>query len=347
MADISIATPSITVALRPLGASIASILVRDKDGVERDVVLGFPTEAAQRDSPTHPYVGTVGRVANRIANARFSLNETKYELIANNGPNCLHGGVNGFDSKVWTVESKTASQVVFSLESEDGEEGFPVAVKSTVTYTVEDSSVKINYSVTPIQEEGDSRLTVVNLTTHSYFNLSGFEKGSMLEHVASFPSALGHLETTDTQIPTGKLIETGAAPEMDFTTAPKTFGQDLQLVQEFRGYDHFYVVKPFSKQAEKDVRLAAVVHSVETGIVMEMLTDAVGFQLYTGNWLDGTIPLKTDASRSYEAYSGFCLEASAPPDAINSTDASVRDTVTVGNGKDWNQVTVYRFGVKE
>ncbi|KAJ3209757.1 hypothetical protein HDU82_000183 [Entophlyctis luteolus] len=346
--DVTIATDELTVVLRPLGATISKLLYAGKDGVVRDLVMGYDTADAQADCTAHPYVGTVGRFANRIANGTFNLNGKSYSLAQNNGPNSLHGGVDGFDRRVWDVVATSQTSVSFQLTSPADDQGFPLAVIATVVYEVVDSSLHISYgaAVADSQDSSDEGLeTIVNLTTHSYFNLSGMVNPTILTHTAYFPDSRGHLVVTEHQIPTGEISTSVSG--LDFTSVGpggKSFGTDMQLVQQFRGYDHFYVRKDFAT-ADKDVVLAAVVRSPESGIRMEMSSDAVGFQLYTANWNDGTVKGKSTQppGTTFGSYSSFCLETSAPPDAINSDNENIRALVTIKKGKDWSQKTVYKF----
>ncbi|KAI8613969.1 galactose mutarotase-like domain-containing protein [Chytriomyces sp. MP71] len=352
--DVELDHGGLRVAIRPLGATIARLLVRSGDGSARDVVLGFASAARQEADAAHPYFGTIGRVANRIANARFSLDgTTEFALARNSGPHCLHGGSVGFDSRVWTVVATAANAVTLQIDSRDGDEGFPGHVRASIEYSIQASTAEqpaglsISYKV----ESMDSKVSIANLTTHSYFNLSGLHKESILDHVAHFPNVKGHLLTDDTQIPTGELVPTGQDSAMDFTSAPKAFGRDFQHVQQFRGYDHFYVLRDVDADftaAEKKLQLAASVSSPESGITMECWTDAVGFQLYTGNWLDGTVTGKPGSQPEGAfcgPHSGFCIEASAPPDAINSKSEHVRGTVIVQADKPWMQRTLYTFSI--
>lgn len=245
--------------------------------------------------------------------------------------------------------------MVLSLISKVAEEGYPGEVIVTVEYALSgQGELSIDYR----SEFTDSPLnnsvteTVVNLTNHSYFNLSGFTKDSVLEHHCTMSGVRGHLELDGTQIPTGKVIENSfASPCMDFTTlstreegrGPKTFGAGLPHVTEFRGYDHFYLVNETSEKALEPV---VKVYSPESGIYVELSTDAIGFQLYTGNWLDGSLSsCKVDQpGATYGPHSGFCLEASAPPDSLNFKEW--RASVILTKGKVQNRRDVYRFGTE-
>ncbi|KAJ3294226.1 hypothetical protein HDU79_011293 [Rhizoclosmatium sp. JEL0117] len=341
-------TGTIAVTLRPLGATIQRI-----DFGGRDLVLGYDSSADQAECTVHPYFGTVGRVCNRIAGGAFSLAGNQFSLVCNNGPNALHGGPKGFDSKVWSLREQTQTSVVFECKSADGEEGFPLPLIASVSYTLNGNDLIIDYEahIDEASLNGDEVMqdTIANLTTHSYFNLSGLDNPSILDHIVHFPNSLGHMELNSVQIPTGAIIKPDKLASMDFTSEPKTFGRDIAQVQEFKGYDHFYVVKDIDVIAadtskKQELVLAATVKSPESGIKMEMLTDAIGFQLYTANFLESTIPTKsTHPKGTYGQHAGFCLETSAPPDAINSPNEKIRSTVIIKRGQKWTQKTIYRF----
>ncbi|KAJ3142622.1 hypothetical protein HK100_012474 [Physocladia obscura] len=366
MADITLksSTTPFSVVIRPLGATIVSIFTPDREGVIRDVVHGFQTAQEQRnikvytsqlhylqckDQQDHQYVGTVGRVANRIANGEFQLNGRKYQLPINKPPNSIHGGIVGFDSKEWAVVSKTNSSVKLQCYSDAGEEKFPLPLIASITYTIQNSTLEIDYEAHIPTEEpevtsADETETIVNLTSHTFFNLTGMRNPSILAHTAQFPSARGHFVLNYVQIPTGEIALTGSIPEMDFTVA-KAFGAEIEKLAQWRGYDHFYITKDLAIDSNVILR-AAIVECAESGIVLEMHTDAVGFQLYTGNWLNATIPtkIKSQPAGFYGPHSAFCLETSAPPDAVNSLDPNVRKTVVLKKGGDpWQQRTEYRF----
>ncbi|KAJ3142623.1 hypothetical protein HK100_012475 [Physocladia obscura] len=347
---------SLRVILRPLGATIANLFVADRAGITRDVVHGYDSSVQQRDCKTHPFYGTIGRVANRIAGGKFKLNGKTYTLVTNNGPNTLHGGIDGFDRREWVVVSQSTTTVVFSLTSGAGDEGFPLPVTVTVAYSIVGNSLEVDYQAfVPHTENTDESQTIVNLTSHTYFNLSGLANNSVLTHTAHFPNSRGYMLLNNVQIPTGEIIAATTNSAMDFSSSPKQFGKNIDQVQEFKGYDHFYVTKDFTqaaidKNVKNAVQLVAKVSSPDSGITMEMLTDAVGFQLYTANFNDGSVSTKsaTQPEGVYGQYSGFCLETSAPPDAINSPDENIRSLVVINNGGEkWSQKTIFRFSIEK
>jgi aldose 1-epimerase len=249
----------------------------------------------------------------RIANGQFSLNNKSYTLPINNGPNSLHGGLRGFDKRDFTYTFPQPDTLLFKYRSEAGEEGYPMSVDVEVEFKVtEKLELGIQYRVQGVadsdsdsddSEPGSSnepKETVVNLTNHSYFNLSGFKIPTIHTHVLSIPNALGHMELNEHQIPTGRLVKVGedGYEAFDFTgkSEGKELGKELgdAKVMEFRGYDHYYVIREALKEGgqEKEMKVAAVVECKEVGVKMVMETDAMGFQIYTANWSDGTIPTK-------------------------------------------------------
>ncbi|KAJ3068490.1 hypothetical protein HDU98_008351 [Podochytrium sp. JEL0797] len=343
--DFVLTTDTLNVSLRPLGATIHQL-----EFMGTDVVLGYNTAEEQEACKSHPYISTIGRVANRIANAQFSLDGHSYQLAANNGPNSLHGGNKGWDTKEWTLVEKDVAFAKFESRSAAGEEGFPLPVIASVSYSIKGNDLEIEYGAIIDEDALDgtetTQETIVNMTTHSYFNLSGFVEPTVLDHVAHFPNSLGSMELNSVQIPTGRIVKPANSPAMDFTTAPKSLGRDIAKVQEFKGYDHFYLVKGFEEAAKNDVVLAASVSSQKSGIRMDVLTDALGFQIYTANYLDGSIPTKsTQPSGFYNQHAGVCLETSAPPDAINSSNDFIRSAVILKRGGKWSQKTIFRFAM--
>ncbi len=315
------------------GGIITELHVPDKNGKFDDVVLGFDNLKGYLDG--HPYFGAiVGRVGNRIAKGKFTLEGKEYKLATNNGPNHLHGGLKGFDKKVWKVAGSgaTADQKSLFLKltyhSPDGEEGYPGALDATVTYTVpfDRNAVRIDYLATT------DKPTVVNLTNHSYFNLGGIHGGDILGHQLQL-MADKYTPTDDTLIPTGK-IEPVAGTPYDFTE-PKAIGKDIgETKGDPNGYDLNFVVRP----AEKSFRLAAKVTEPRTGRVMEVRTTEPGIQFYTGNFLDGT--LKGKGGVVYKKNYAFCLETQHFPDSPNHADFP---PITLRPGQEHRSTTEYSF----
>jgi aldose 1-epimerase len=310
--------------LMTYGATLTELWVRDRDGQLGDVVLGF--DNLQQYEKESPYFGcTTGRVANRIAKGRFSLDGADYEVAVNNGPNHLHGGLKGFDKVVWDAEElhhDDGPAVRFSYTSADGEEGYPGNLKVTVVYILtHDDELRIEYTATT------DKATPVNLTNHSYFNLAG--RGSVLAHELQV-HASRFTEPDETLIPTGRILPVTGTP-LDFTTA-KPIGRHIAASPI--GYDHNYVVK--DADSDKLVPVAEV-YEPATGRIMQVLSTEPGVQLYTGNHLDN---VKGKHGLVYDAHGGFCLETQHFPDSINQPDFP---SVVLRPDQTYSQITTHRF----
>jgi aldose 1-epimerase len=311
------------------GATLTELHVPDKSGRLGDVVLGFDT--LEPYVKGHPYFGsTVGRVANRIARGRFTLDGREYALAVNNGPNHLHGGRKGFDKRVWKASAKKSADgpaVQFTYTSPDGEEGYPGTLKATVVYTLTDqNALRIEYAA------ATDKATPVNLTNHSYFNLGG--KGDVLGHQVTL-AASRYTPVDQTLIPTGEIATVRGTP-FSFLT-PRAIGERIKQVGgEPNGYDHNFVT-----DAEGRFALAARVCEPATGRVLEMYTDEPGFQFYTGNFLDGT--LRGKGGVVYDKHAGFCLEAQHFPDAVNQPSFP---SVILRPGHTYRQRTEYVFSAR-
>lgn len=295
---------ALSCAILTFGATLQSLIVPDRTGAPVDVVLGY--DSLEEYMTQDAYLGAVvGRFANRIAKGRFSLNGKTYTLAVNNGPNHLHGGVQGFSYRVWAVESLTDCQAVLTLDSPDGEEGYPGHVTVRVTYTLTEDGLELHYEA---KTDGD---TPVNLTNHAYFNLSGHGAGDAGDHTATL-FAHQYIPTDDTSIPLGQPADVAGTP-MDFTT-PTPLGQRVddgfeQLVMA-KGYDHSYVV-----DGETGVlRPAAEVVSPKTGIRLTVKTTLPGVQLYTANYLSDRAG---KGGVRYAPRHAFCLETQFFPDSPN------------------------------
>ena len=300
----------VRVEILNLGGIIKSIKTPNKHGVLEDVVLGFDT-AADYLKP-HPYFGAIaGRYANRIDNGTFTLDNKTYTLAQNNGSNHLHGGIVGFDKVFWDVspfESEDGVGVRLHYLSEDMEEGYPGNLDVTVTYTLtHDNTLKVGYKATT------DKKTILNLTQHSYFNLSGDFSNDILDHELQI-NASQYLPLNQNQIPVGTLEKVKNTP-FDFQN-PKPIGKDIAVenaqLEIGKGYDHCWVFD------SKGLSKVARVYHAESGRLMEVYTDQPGMQLYTANFLDGTIPSKTGGF--YKARSGFCLETQQFPNAPNQVE---------------------------
>lgn len=312
------------------GAILTELHVPDKSGTMGDVVLGFDNLDAYLKG--HPYFGsTVGRVANRVAKGKFTLNRKEYTLAVNNGPNALHGGLKGFDKQVWKakpVRRKDGPAVQLTYHSPDGEEGYPGNLDITVVYTLtHQNALRIDYTATTDKD------TPVNLTNHSYFNLAG--QGEVLGTILML-NADRYTPTDETLIPTGELKEVAGTP-MDFRT-PHAIGDHLQeLTGDPKGYDHNYVING----GGRTLTLAAKAVEPTTGRVLEMATTEPGVQFYTGNFLDGTLTGK--GGMVYKQHDAFCLEAQHYPDSVNHPTFP---SVILKPGQTYKQHTEYRFSVQ-
>lgn len=292
----------IEVEISAYGASIVSLKVRDKSGKMIDVVLGYDSLTDYENNSK--YLGaTVGRCCNRIAKGQFELNGKNYNLICNDGNNHIHGGNEGFNSKVWDVE-EIENGIRLNYFSPDGEEGYPANLNVSVTYTLNGESLDIHYLA-----ECDND-TVCNLTNHAYFNLSG--GGDILdEKVKIFADFF--TENNAESVPTGKILSVNNTP-MDFREF-KTIGQhiesDYYQIKLAKGFDNNWVINDFDGTVKK----AAEAYDEKSGIKLEVFTDYPGIQFYSGNYLDGSsngkddIPIKNN--------SAFCLECQYFPNAIN------------------------------
>lgn len=313
------------------GAILTELWVPDRNGKPGNVVLGF--DNLDRYVKGHPFFGaTTGRVANRIAKGKFTLDGKEYTLAVNNGPNHLHGGKAGFDKRVWKSRplrglAREAS-VEFTYVSEDLEEGYPGELTTTVVYTLtDDNELRIEYTATT------DKATIVNLTNHSYFNLG--ESGSILDHVLTI-NADRYTAADSTLIPTGELAPVKGTG-LDFTT-PRRIGERIGDYFDFaKGYDHNFVLN----SGGKSYSLAASVQEPKSGRVMEVWTTEPGVQLYCGNHLDGS--LTGIGGAVYKQHTGFCLETQHFPDAINHPSFP---SVVLQRDQKFKSTTAYRFPAK-
>ncbi|MBE3123665.1 MAG: galactose mutarotase [Planctomycetes bacterium] len=312
------------------GGIVTELHTADRAGRFDDVVLGF--KMLQPYLGEHPYFGAIiGRVGNRIAKGRFTLNGREYTLATNNGPNHLHGGLRGFDKVVWQARGATSpggASLTLSYVSRDGEEGYPGTLSATVLYTLTNQDeLRIDYTATT------DKATPVNLTNHSYFNLAGEGMGDILGHEL-LVVADRFTPVDDTLIPTGELRLVAGTP-MDFTT-PATIGSRIAQVPLAApgGYDHNYVLTGGGGTPA----LAARVREPNTGRVMEVYTTEPGVQLYTGNFLDGTITGKRGVS--YKKHFGLCLETQHFPDAVNHPNFP---STVLEPGRTYRTTTIYKF----
>jgi aldose 1-epimerase len=316
------------------GAIIVSIKTPDRAGQVGDITLGFDSLSGYLAES--PYFGAVvGRYGNRIAKGRFPLNGAIYHLATNNGPNHLHGGVKGFDKVVWTGEpfrSDSGVGVTFSYTSPDGEEGYPGTLRARVSYTLTDGDeLVVSY------EAATDKATPVNLTQHTYFNLTGDASRDILDHELEI-DADSMTPVDSTLIPTGVVAPVEGTP-FDFRT-PTAIGariaQDDQQLKFGGGYDHNFVLR----RTGSGLTPAAHVLEPTSGRTLEILTTEPGIQFYSGNFLDGTITGK--GGRVYGHRFGLCLETQHYPDSPNHPNFP---STILRPGVEYRSTTVFRFGV--
>ena len=312
----------ITMTVTNLGCGIISLRVPDKNGRIRDVVHGL--DSAEDYAKTHPFFGVIcGRVANRIGNARFTLDGKEYVMEANDDPHHLHGGTAGFDKKLWRVEEVAVNKLALSYVSPDGESGYPGKLTVYCVYNLsDDNTLRIDY-----RAEAESK-TVCNMTNHSYFNLDGHDaKGISSQVMQIFSDKITAVD--ETLIPTGELMDVTGTP-FDFRKA-KPIGQDIAATDG--GYDHNYVLDAPG--------VAAIVYSPVSGISMTVKTNSPGLQFYTGNFLDGSVNGK---GVTYQKQSAFCLETQLFPDCVNKPEFP---SPVVTADKPQEYYTEFVFGIKE
>jgi aldose 1-epimerase len=323
---LTLKSDAIEVEILNYGAIIRAIRLPDGNGGIRDVVLGFDNFEPYLSNPAY-FGAIVGRYANRIANGDFSLNGRTYTLARNNGPNSLHGGICGFDKKLWHCEQHESS-IVLSYLSAHGEEGYPGNVEVRVSYTLRDSTLELRYSAIT------DRSTVLNLTNHSYFNLAG--TGSILNHELQI-SADYFTPVDHTQIPTGELRPVDGT-RFDFRT-PRLIGRSITQADEQlligKGYDHNWVLLGNAQE----LRRAAVLVEPASGCTLRVHTDQPGVQFYAGNLLDGSIRGKR--GQSYTQHSGLCLETQHFPDSPHHPEFP---TTVLEPGEEFQSRTRFAFG---
>jgi len=315
------------------GAIIVSIFVPDRNGNLADIVQGYDTidEYLKGNSP---YMGAVcGRCANRIAKGKFTLLGKQYTLAVNNGPNHLHGGITGFSKVVWDVTSVSGSSVKMEYFSANGEEDYPGNLMVSVTYTLTDKNeLRLDYFATT------NKTTLVNLASHSYFNLAGEGSGNVYDQELMIDGEF-FTPIDDTSIPTGEIRFVKGTP-MDFTK-PKKIGSEIdrddQQLKYGAGYDHNWVLN----HRTRTLGIAAVAYDPVSGRLMEVYTTQPGVQLYTANWIDGE---KGKGGKKYGRRWAFCLETQHFPDAINKPHFP---STILTPGKEYRHSCVYKFSAKQ
>ena len=318
--EIVLASGPLSCRILTYGGALRSLPVPDRTGRPVDVVLGF--DSLEDYQVQDKYLGAlIGRYANRIGGSRFSLEGAEYPLRANDGPNHLHGGPQGFDKQLWTIQALSDDSVTLALTSPDGQEGYPGELKVLVTYTLRDRALELSYRAE------SSRTTLCNLTNHAYFNLSGHGSGPIGEQRIQL-LADRYTPVSAGAIPTGALDTVEGTP------------MDLRVLQSIGGreYDHNWAVNG----RPGTLRPAARAWSPDTGILMETLTTLPGIQFYTGNFLDGCPKGKGGAP--YAKHWAFCLETQYFPDSPNHPEFP---SATLAAGDIYESKTVYRFETGE
>ncbi|MBQ3723821.1 MAG: galactose mutarotase [Bacteroidales bacterium] len=319
------------VCITNFGGRIVSVMVPDRDSIMHDVVLGFDNIQDYMTIPSD-FGATIGRYANRIANGRFTLDKQTYELPTNNNGHTLHGGPEGWQYKVFSVEDVSQNSLQLKYVSKDGEMGFPGEVTAYVFFTVTDrNSIIIDYMARTMAP------TVINMTNHSYFNLSGDPSQPITDHLL-YLNADQTTPVDEWLIPTGKIVKVADTP-FDFRT-PKPIGQDIDADNEQirfgRGFDHNWILNTEGSLK----KVAATLVCPKTGIELRVFTSEPGIQVYTGNFLDGTVAGKD--STAYQFRTAVCLETQHYPDSPNKPQFP---STELRPGTKFESSTVYRFGI--
>ena len=318
------------------GGRITSLKVPNRNGDFENVVLGFDNlDDYLKDNPF--FGALIGRFGNRIAKGKFSLNGEEYTLANNDGSNHLHGGVDGYDRVVWTaepIEDDKNPGLKLTYLSKDGEEGYPGNLNITVVYTLtDDNTLEVDYEATT------DKATVINLTQHAYFNLTGDFSKDILSHELVI-NADAFLPVDGTLIPTGEIRKVNGTP-FDFTSA-KIVGKEINAENEQlklgRGYDHCWVLNG----DKGTLRMAASAYDKNSGRLLEIFSTEPGIQFYAGNFLDGTLPMPNGGT--YAHRTGFCLETQHYPDSPNQKDFP---SVVLNPGETYKTKTTFKFSVNK
>ena len=321
------------VCITNFGGRIVSVMVPDKDGVMRDVVLGFDSIQDYIKFPSD-FGATIGRYANRINQGKITVDGVEYQLPRNNYGHCLHGGPKGYQYQVFDARQLSNQVLELTYLSKDGEEGFPGNLTCKVTFSLtDDDAIDIRYSA-----ETD-RTTVVNMTNHSYFNLDGDPSKSNLDYLLTI-DADAYTPVDSTFMTTGEIVSVEGT-DMDFRT-PTAVGaridNDFEQLKNGKGYDHNWVLN-----TKGDVtRPCATLESPSTGIVLDVYTNEPGIQIYAGNFLDGTLTGKKGIV--YGRRASVCLETQKYPDTPNKPEWP---SALLKPGEKYDSHCIYRFSVKK
>ena len=325
------------VCITNFGGRIVSLLVPDRDGEMRDVVLGFDNVSSYfPENNLTDFGAAIGRYANRIAGGRFSLDSTEFVLTQNNNGHCLHGGTTGWQYQVYETVEATSESLTLAMHSPDADNGFPGAAEALVKYVLTpDNRLEISYSATT------SKPTVINMTNHSYFNLSGAPAENTILDEELYIASHAITPVDDTLIPFGEIASLSEYPDFDFNT-PKPIGRDIDDPEEQQlisggGYDHNWVL-----DTEGDLsRVCASLYCPLTGIRMDIYTDEPGIQVYSGNFLDGSVTGKKGVA--YAKRTAICLETQKYPDSPHNPGWP---SAVLRPGETYSSHTVYAFSVE-
>jgi len=318
-----------------LGLRVVSLWAPDKNGKFDDVTVGYESIDRYINNTGERFLGPiVGRYANRIAKGKFAIDGKNYQLPINNNGQTLHGGLKGLDMVIWNVDSVSKSTIYFSYVSPDGEEGFPGNLKINVAYSLTDENeFKINYQATT------DAPTVVNLSSHTFFNLKGEANGTITDHLLTIYAS--HTTPIDSVlIPTGDIASVANTP-FDFRT-PKAIGerinQNNQQLKNGLGYDHNWVL---DKKGTDSIQLAAEIFEPASGRLMQIYTDQPGLQFYSGNFFDGKVKGKYGKAIKYRE--AVALETQKFPDSPNQPNFP---STRLNPGQVYTQTCIYKFSVK-
>ena len=322
------------VAISNYGGALVAIMVPDRNGNRANVIQGHDNINDIVNSP-EPYLSTlIGRYGNRICKGRFQLHGKEYQLPINNGPNSLHGGLKGFNAKVWDALQMNDHTLVLKYVSPYGEEGFSGEMRTTVVYSfTDDNELVIEYMATT------NKKTIINLTSHGFFSLAGIANPTpTIENLECEINADFYIPIDNTSIPTGEILRVEGTP-FDFRK-PKTVGQDIdadnEQIKNGAGYDHCFVL---NNKEEGELSFAARIKEPVSGRIMEVYTTEPGVQVYTDNWADG---YKGQNGATFPRRSAICFEAQHFPDSPNRP---YFPSVVLNPGEQYTQKTVYRFAV--
>ena len=323
------------VSIITYGGIITSWTAPDNNGDYKDIVLGYNT-LAQYEAET-PYFGAlIGRYSNRIAKGKFKLDDNEYTLVVNNPPNHLHGGLKGFDKVIWgakTIVNDSTVSLELSYLSKDMEEGYPGNLETKVTYTLNnEDELSVSY------EAKTDKPTIVNLTQHSYFNLTADFNQNILDHEI-FINANSFLPVDTALIPTGEFRDVNKTP-FDFRK-PKSIGKQISdentQLENGMGYDHCWVLN----DQGKGLRFVASAYEPVSGRFLEVFSNEPGIQFYSGNFLDGTLPNKSNGT--YQNRTGFCLETQHFPNSPNQENFP---SVRLNPNEKYNSKTIFKLSTK-